>query len=588
VTVTVEVPAARPTIRTPDGDVGGAEALAEQLFTASSRYEEFGDEAASLRQLSDGWWGDAFEAYRRASASARDEHDALARTLERVARAATSYAETLRRLKAEADDLVDRRTRLDHLRQELLDDIASAAAPAADALAHLRDRAASLDADYRALVTDHDDLQRRTRANEDALRQAFQAGSKLRDALSASGGTGDTARNAMAEPGAPGHGATPAQVHAWWAGLSDAERAAVLASCPEVLGAADGLPAGVRDEANRILLDDDLATLGAKEEDGTLGDDEKKYLANARNAQQALEAATSYVDPLTGAKPGGQLWLYDPRAFDGDGRVAVSVGDLDTADDVAVFTPGINTDMADTASYARKMTNLYESARYNGDGSAVATMFWLGYDAPDGPTDTATLTEGRAEDGGRQLADAIDGLRASRPDDPAHLTAIGHSYGSTTTSYAVKEHRLDVDDVALIGSPGAGPADDAASFGIGRDHVYVGRDSRDLVATLGDEGWVGKGGLGLGQDPSSEDFGATRFEAESLDRSWHRNTGDAHGSYLDPDSESLYNLGLIVDGHGDRVNVAAQSHDPWYGPPEDPEWDRDPTRGVPGRSDTGL
>ena len=96
--------------------------------------------------------------------------------------------------------------------------------------------------------------------------------------------------------------------------------------------------------------------------------------------------------------------------------------------------------------------------------------------------------------------------------------------GTTTTSYATHGDTSDVDEVVLIGSPGAGPADHASDLGPGADHVYVGRDSRDFVAVLGDEGWVGKFGIGLGTDPSSEDFDANRFEAEDVDRSWHRNT----------------------------------------------------------------
>ena len=98
-----------------------------------------------------------------------------------------------------------------------------------------------------------------------------------------------------------------------------------------------------------------------------------------------------------------------------------------------------------------------------------------------------------------------------------------------------------------------------------------------LVAVLGDEGWIGKFGLGLGTDPSSEDFEATRFAAEDVDRSWIRNVGDAHGSYLDNDSESLYNIGNIVNGDYDAVLTAEHNYDPWYAGVQDPELDRDPT-----------
>lgn len=585
-TTVIEVPASQPAVvRKPQGDAAEADVLAESLYTAAARYEEVGDEAGQLQALA-GWYGTAYDAYLAATKDVATEHSAMAHTVRRVGRSVTSYADTLRDLLRDWEVVVEVKSTLDERRRTLLADIEATTDPSENDIAALRERSVDLRADYYELVTDHDALHRRARENEDLLRQAFQAGTSLDDALSAEGGRPQVAQDAMAEPGAPGTGASPEEVNAWWEGLSEAEREAVIAAYPHLVGPADGLPAGVRDEANRILLDDDLASLGAKDEDGTISEDERGILDNAESAQEALAEADQTVDPLTGESVPGSLWLYDPGAFDGDGRVAVAVGDLDTATDVAVMTPGISTDMGDAPKYAGYMGNLYEATRYNGDGSSVATMFWLGYDAPTGPFDPATATEGRAEDGGERLADAFDGLRASREDDPAHMTAIGHSYGSTATSYAAGDFDLPADDVVLIGSPGAGPADHAGDFSVGEDHVYVGRDSRDLVATLGDEGWVGKGGIGLGTDPSSEDFGATRFEAEDVNRSWHINTGDAHGSYLNHDTESLYNIAQVVDGHGEDVNEADQSHDPWYSGPVDPEWDRDPTADEAGRSDT--
>lgn len=426
----------------------------------------------------------------------------------------------------------------------------------------------------------------RTTENEDFLVQLFTGADTATEASAPGGGASALAIAAIV--GRPAAAAGPAAMNAWWNGLSAAQQDALIAAYPDQLGSADGLPASARDRANRLLLDSDLADLEMKAREGALSPDEEQQLANARATKQALTYADGYTVPGTDDRPGGQLWLYAPDAFGGDGRVAVAVGDVDTAEDVSIQIPGIRTDMTSVPTYTREAALLYESARYGGDGSSVATMFWLGYDAPDDWYDPATLTEGRAEDGGERLANAVDGLRASRPDDRAHITAIGHSYGSTTTSYAAARFDLDVDDVALIGSPGAGPADHASDFSVGADHVYDGRNSRDAVAFLGDEGWARKDWVegGLGVDPSSEDFGARRFEAESVFRGDGRNFDD-HGRYYDRDSESLYNLGRIVDGHGTDVNSASQSYDPWWRAAVDPEKDRTPTSNELGRSDTG-
>ena len=176
------------------------------------------------------------------------------------------------------------------------------------------------------------------------------------------------------------------------AALSEAAREAVIAAYPERIGQGDGLPADARDQANRVMLDDDLARLAAKDEDGTISPLERKVLANAGQARDSLANADAYTDPLDpDVKPGGTLWLYDPAAYDGDGRVAVAVGDLDHASDVAVFTPGINTDMGDTTSYTDKMMNLYESTRYNGDGG-------LTVERATGHVESEGMSTYRAED----------------------------------------------------------------------------------------------------------------------------------------------------------------------------------------------
>ena len=580
---TITVPASEPEIREPEGTPAGAEQLAERLFTAVGRYDEVATEAGQLQDLT-GWWGEAYDAYREAASTAGAEHDAMATTLRRVARAVTSYADDLRTHQSTAEELVGRKSALDAGRTALIAEINAITDATPQDIEALRGRAADLRLAYRNLVDDHSDLQRRVRENEQRLRQAFEAGTSLSDALSDTGGVSDAAREAMNRPGAPGSGSSPEEVQRWWAGLTEAQQQAALAAYPSLLGSADGLPADVRDEANRTLLDDDLTTLAAQAEDGTLSEEEAQRLENAEQTRDALEDADAFTDLTTGEQPGGRLWLYDPGAFDGDGRVAVAIGDLDTADDVAVSVPGIKTETNDVVGSVHDAMNLYEATRFNGDGSSVATMFWLGYDTPEGAVDIDTLTSGRAEDGGERLADAIDGLRASRPGDDAHLTVIGHSYGSTTTSYAAAEHGLDVDDVALIGSPGAGPASTADDFSVGEDNVWVGRNSRDAVTFFGDEGWLHTPG-GLGMDPSSEDFDANRFEAESTERGSTRNFDD-HSRYYDHDCESLYNLGRIVDGQHDAVNEAEQSHDPWWRWADDPESDRDPTGDLPGRSDT--
>ncbi len=586
--MTIRIPAPIDPIDAPDGDPGGAESLSTSLLSSAVRLTEFSEEAERLAGSRWYWEGKAADAYGTHAERFARAHQPMGDTLRRVARGVDVFAERLRTLQREHADIIGDIRVYDRDRADLIAAVNNAGDVAESEVSALQERIRILTTRRTAITVDIAALLTRTTANEDFLVQLLTRADTAAEARSHDGGVSTLAIAAIA--GKPPSSAGPEAVNAWWNSLSEAERDALIAAYPDRLGSTDGLPSSVRDAANRLLLESDLADLEMKERNGALAPEEKQRLANARAAEKALKTADEYVMPGTDDKPGGTLWLYDPDAFGGDGRVAIAVGDLDTAADVSIQIPGIKTEMEDAPRYVQQAANLYESARYNGDGSSVATLFWLGYDTPEGALDWDTMTEGRAADGGERLAAAVDGLRASRPGDPAHMTAIGHSYGSTTTSYAAADHDLAVDDVALIGSPGTGPADHASDLSVGADHVYDGRNSRDLVGFLGDEGWVRKDqllGLGLGRDPSSEDFGAQRFEAESTDRGSFINTSD-HERYFDRDSESLYNLGRIVDGHGDDTNSAPQSYDPWWGDPVDPEWRRDPTSGVAGRSDTGA
>ena len=90
------------------------------------------------------------------------------------------------------------------------------------------------------------------------------------------------------------------------------------------------------------------------------------------------------VDPVTGDPIEAQVYLYDPAAFDGDGAVAISAGNLDTADNVAVVVPGLRHRRRQRAATRRTGPSpLYEASRSWTPDETNATMFWIGYDAPD-------------------------------------------------------------------------------------------------------------------------------------------------------------------------------------------------------------
>jgi hypothetical protein len=416
------------------------------------------------------------------------------------------------------------------------------------------------------------------------MNQAFNRVLSAADVERIYGGVADPADGALADK--PGGGASPAEVNAWWDSLTREQQQAIIAASPGAIGNLDGIPAWARDAANTVALDRDLADYAHTEDEGVLTDDERTWYENARAADEARRNIEDRVDPVTGEPIESQIYIYDPAAFDGDGAIAISAGNLDTADNVAVVVPGFGTDGESAGYQADRAATLYESTRFLDPDATNATMFWIGYDAPDNaPWDegfdgAGVLTEQMAAAGGERLADTIDGLRDSRDGDPAHLTAIGHSYGSTTTGHGAHDHGLDVDEIVFVGSPGVGgDTNNAGDTGIDPEHVWAGANSRDPIADLGNHGWVhGETvfGAGLGDDPAEDEFGGNRFEAESETRGGAFSFAD-HSKYFDHDTESLYNISQIVNGDYGAVEHADHVYDPWYGGVQDPEYDRDPT-----------
>ncbi|MET0433236.1 MAG: alpha/beta hydrolase [Cellulomonas sp.] len=578
-TVTIDIPPAIDAIPAVEGDPAVVAAFAQDLLASAVNLDDLDTFALDSSTL-DGWTGEAATAYGRHVRSAGADAQAMGVALRQVARAADDHADALTDLLRRRTDLVEARSSYHEAREDLDADIRSAGEVDDAAVAELQARAASLATRRDGVVADVDALVRDLATAEQAMLDAFSSYSTLAQARAAVSGQIDLADDALGRPGSPSQGGSPEQVAAWWASLTEEEQYAVLAARPELVGNTDGIPALARDQANRLLLETDLEAMELREQRGERLFEDYQALDNARAAQAALEEGAQRVDPVTGEPLVPLLHLYDATAFGGDGKVAIAFGNPDTADHVSVMVPGLTSRGTEAGGNADAAYNIYESARLSDPYSTASSIMWIGYDAPSDWDSATVATEGRAEEGGALLSRYIDGLRASREGEPAHLTVIGHSYGSTTTAHGATDHGLAADDIVLVGSPGAGGGvEHASELGVGADHVWAGNNSRDLVAALADDGWVGGwmlGGAGLGNDIVEDDFGANRFQAESTTRAdVMRNFGD-HTKYFDPGTESLYNIGQIVVGDYDEVIAAEHSYDPWYDGPVDPEATRDP------------
>lgn len=527
------------------------------------------------------WWGSAGDSYHRSVRLVGRDADALSLASRSIGGRVLDHAHTLAALAGRHDDLDGRFSRLV---SSIADEITTTlGAGPIGAVTPFRDvdqehsvlarMLADYERDRTAWITD-------LRTAEEEMSRAFR-----RVTTEAQITRYDGVRDPADDVSIPGRGTPPGDVRAWWRKLTRSQRLALLAASPEGLGGLDGLPAWVRDLANRTSLGRDIAELRAIPKDERTSREQNRY-DNALATLRALREM-QITDPATGEPVPVQLYLYDPDAFDQDGATAIAVGDLDSAANVAVTVPGFGTDMQSAADQATKAVNLYQASRFLDPNQTTATMFWIGYDAPDrlGHGDTTGDGDGLgigadvvddhlARAGGDRLAGLVDGITHMRADNP-HLTVIGHSYGSTTAAdgASVAPHG-EIDDLILVGSPGAGPGHDHAAdlglphdpTGAGGSHVWVGRNSGDPIAQIGDNGGFGPGQLylGLGHDPASDDFGATRFEAEDPDRDAGGIAGllADHTSYFDHNTESLANMGHIVDHDYGQVVTAPGVHDP--------------------------
>lgn len=395
----------------------------------------------------------------------------------------------------------------------------------------------------------------------------------LRRASSGGFGTGTetTVQGSMADglqesPGevltTPPPNGTPSQNAAWWNSLSTAGQNILLHDHPDWLGNLDGIPGSVRSKANMSQLQGLIDQAQAKVDHiQAQVNKEDPYawnpLADAQGFQlnQQLQAAEADLNSLNQIKktmglPDRQLLLLDtsqPRV-----EAAIAVGDVDTATNVAVFTPGFTTTVdGDLAKYDSDMDHLRNmSTKISGarNGSGTATVTWIGYQAPQGAgifdPSTSVASPETAESAGNSLAQFYDGIGAVHDlnQTPLHLTALGHSYGSTTTGFALG-HNTPVNDAILFGSPGQGPQ----HLNVPAGHLYDEHDQGDnLVPSL--HGTLGPSPY-YGSPDVVNSYHQLSTDASTSSPLGNLNATSGHSGYLDNNSTSLFNMAAVVSGN---------------------------------------
>ncbi|WEB44461.1 alpha/beta hydrolase family protein [Streptomyces yunnanensis] len=237
------------------------------------------------------------------------------------------------------------------------------------------------------------------------------------------------------------------------------------------------------------------------------------------------------------AAPTRQFLAFDGR---GSGRAVEVLGNLATAQRIAVLVPGADTrlDTYDPRNGRPDKTlggaaaELHSELNRQAPRIPAAVVAWLGYDTPN-TISPEVVTSGRATSAARELRAFVDTLhRANRI---AAVSLLGHSYGSVVCAQAASG--LAAADIVLYGCPGAG-VEHAADLRA-RARIWAGRGSSDWVADIPhvQANLLGTT-VGFGPDPVSANFGARLFTAGDV----------SHSDYHKPGSLALTNLARITLG----------------------------------------
>ncbi|MFI5796495.1 alpha/beta hydrolase [Streptomyces sp. NPDC051677] len=361
----------------------------------------------------------------------------------------------------------------------------------------------------------------------------------------------------------------------WWKGLDAEQQAAWISMRPDSVGALDGLPATVRDEANRIVFDEARGSMQTElnsipkpplnewtyitaggypskvhtdewmEWHNKYGDRYELLTSNLKGMQSIQ---TRFDQTGTNGLPEAYLLGF---STEGDGRAIVANGNPDTADHTAVYVPGTTSDLPGIEGNLNRMVNVWHAADAKAPGESVSTITWLGYDAPDSVFKDAPRAH-YAYDGAPAFRGFMDGLDASHSgDSPSHTTVIAHSYGTTLVGAAAQTGHLNADDLVFAGSPGV-RVSGADELDVPKGHVWNEEADGDIVPDVGRWGHGGDRFI----IPSDPEFGANQMTTDTEGHSGYWDTGS------DGDSTSLQNQALVVVGKGDSVPLKPPP-DPW-------------------------
>ncbi|WP_116212042.1 alpha/beta hydrolase [Streptomyces olivoreticuli] len=367
-------------------------------------------------------------------------------------------------------------------------------------------------------------------------------------------------------------GKSPKENAEWWARRTQAERDEYVALFPASVGALDGLPATVRDQANRLVITQDQADIEQRfrylethepkqYERRTRGEwrvrdewkewkREKERVEGIKDGIEALQERL--VNTTKKGLPEPYLLSFDTN---GRGHAVVANGNPDYAQHTAVYVPGTGSRLEKIEDGLGRSDKLWRTSAALAPDQKISTISWYGYEAPQRVKQDASHSS-YADNAAGSVNQFVSGLRASHASDVnEHMTVVAHSYGTTVTGSAARQGYLSADDVVFAGSPGV-QVGRAADMDVPKGHVW------NEHAENGDDdvGDFGKyvHGHWEGTDfviPNDAKFGAQQMATDTEGHSGYWEYTEGEDGKPDKPSLSIKNQGRVIVGQYGEVKL---------------------------------
>jgi uncharacterized protein YukE len=369
-----------------DPGAGDPSAMAAMADDWGERAESIRSSQTSVRSAAEAasgsWSGEAHDAFQRQVAAVEPDLLVLATGMSAAAGAVRGYAEVVRAIKDEQDSLARRRAVVEDEREELRGQLRVARAESSNNYVSFPEpvaRARALEIELgdtrdalEAVEAEWDALCERRAAADDALISTLSS-RDVRGALGvfARGGAAAIPRGglltlvaSMSEADLRAlvavhpevldqiRSAPAAEVATWWGALVDGTRTLLVNGIPELIGTLGGIPAVVREAANRLVAAANLEGLLrersqlTREGPPALGPGFTlaypwmlKQISHQLNELAALDSEIAYLKRVVA----GDVSLYH---YDRDRQQIIEMfGDAAKADVIMSFMPGTNTTM---------------------------------------------------------------------------------------------------------------------------------------------------------------------------------------------------------------------------------------------------